>query len=160
MLQIAYEQGTLEIVDIKNKQRTTVIEHIAGTGQSFSWSSDGAKLVYSVVPTNTHLPELWIMDAEGIEQPHLLLSSEMRGNYNFVTWLPNKENILFAFIPTVVDPFNRSVYQAVNINSGETKELFTNGRELDVSNEGHRITFNREFIDGKLDLSVWIATLD
>ncbi len=160
ILQTAYEKGTLTVMDVHSQQKTILAENIAAISRnSFTWSPDSSILAYTIIPTSTYIPELWTVQTTDLGFPQQLWTGKEPLTFDYLTWLPNRDELLFSHIPTGIPASMYSVYQAINVKTGEHTELFTNGIGLDISNNGTRITFNREYIDHKLDIGIWIATL-
>ena len=143
-LEVAYDQGVLTVVDLETGQRTKISDQIGPPWGPFDWSPDGQQLAYSIVlGEETRFPELWLVNADGSE-PRRLCTTEERGSYDFVTWLPNGKAILFVSMPgSGTDPILWSAYQVVSSLGGEPKTLFTKGGSLQLTDQGHKIVFYR-----------------
>ncbi len=154
--------GTLTVIDLQSQEKTVLVKDLASQAQrSFNWSPDSTRLVYTRFPTNTldDEPELWMVQTTNLEKPQFLLRGKWAYTCDYVTWVPDrKDEVLFAS----VDSGPYSVYQALNVRTGQHTELFTavGGWGLDLTrdraNGGYRISFSRE---GKEDWGTWIATL-
>ncbi len=162
ILKTAYDKGTLTILDRQSKHKTILAENIAAPSEeALSWSPDSTRLVYTLIPTDTYIPELWMVNMADLKTPQLLMTGPGCHTFDSVTWLPDRDEVLFIYIPTGVNPINHSIYQVINVQTGEYRELFTNGSNLQLSltDDGYRIIFRREYVNHQLDFSTWIATL-
>lgn len=149
---------SLTWLNVKSKKEQVIFEQAELVQKPFSWSSDSTKFVYSVVDYETGLPELRVMGVKD-SKSSLLWRGLEPGWYDYITWLPNRDTIFFGYVPTGTYPSERSVYQTINVNDRIPQELLINGMGFEVSNDGYRITFNREIVDGQFDPSAWVATL-
>ncbi len=125
--------------------------------ETFDWSPDSSQIAYGTGPYSDS-PQLWVAGAHG-ETPRLLWAGGSKGTCQWVRWSPDGEHIFFVFTPSGTNGTEGSVYYVVRASGGPAEQLFVNGAGLYLSDGGKRITFAREFVDGKLDLSSWIATL-
>jgi len=143
-LEVAYDQGVLTVVDLETGQRTKISDQIGPPWGPFDWSPDGQQLAYSIVlGEETRFPELWLVNADGSE-PRRLCTTEERGSYDFVTWLPNGKAILFVSMPgSGTDPILWSAYQVVSSLGGEPKTLFTGGASIQLVDQGRQMVFYR-----------------
>ncbi len=162
-------KGTLTIIDVQSQEKTVLVKDIAARERdSFAWSPDGTRLVYTLISTETHKPELWMAQRTDLDASQFLWTSEWAGGpastdtFDYVTWLPDREDELM-FIHVSGDVFGpHSVYQVINLKTREVRELFRNGTTLSLSLDregGYRIVFFREVVNNKLDPGNWIATL-
>ncbi|MDH7487249.1 MAG: hypothetical protein QHJ81_13355 [Anaerolineae bacterium] len=142
-LEVAYDQGVLTVVDIETGQRIKISDQIGPPWGPFDWSPDGQQLAYSIVLEETRFPELWLVNADGSE-PRRLCTTDQRGSYDFVTWLPNGKAILFVLMPgSGTDPILWSAYQVISPLGGEPKTLFTGGASIQLVDQGRQMVFYR-----------------
>lgn len=154
--QLVPSRSTLVIVEIDTQKSVFVSDQIAGW-YSFDWSSDSQKLAYAIQPPNTRTPELWIVNADGSDLRQVAYAKDRRGLYEYVTWLPNNQAILYVFTPTGAEPSQWAAYQIVELSSNVPSTLFTNGSNLQLFNGGRQVRFFRESPEHQM--SYWIADL-
>lgn len=89
-------------------------------------------------------PELWLVDADGSNARLLWAAGEDElGHLDWLTWLPEKELILFGYVPSGTDAIFQTLYQVISSAGGMPKELFVAGYGLQVTNSGHELTYIR-----------------
>lgn len=142
---IAVADGTrLLIVDPSTGVRTVVTDKLDHKQwQSFAWSRDGSQLAYAIAPDRFAPPELWVRNLQGDRRIYAAGPGE-RGIFAGITWLPDRDVVLFQHYPGGSDATKRASYMAVSPQGGQAKTLFTNGLGLRLSPDGHYLSFTRD----------------
>ncbi|MFZ4664171.1 MAG: hypothetical protein ACOYNY_44640 [Caldilineaceae bacterium] len=157
--QILPQGNVLLIIDVATQGSALITKQVVNSIYPFGWSPDSNRLAYATVSETTRSPELWLVDADGIE-PRLLGSAKERtGIYEYVTWLPNGVDIVYVFTPSGSSTSQGAEYQIISVEGGDPFTLFTNGYGLEVFDGGRRLLFSREVYEGRFDPGTWIANL-
>jgi hypothetical protein len=158
--QIAYDSGSLVLVDLTTQQSTLLTTEAGNTWYPFGWSSDSKTLAYSTFSKETSLPELWLLSLNGNNPPQQLNKEQSRGKYEFVTWLTNRPEIVYVFTPSGPEASQRSQYRLVDPSPGNAYLLFEGGTTIQLADHGNYLYFYKEsHSEGMFEIEDWIMRL-
>ncbi|HXF61846.1 MAG TPA: hypothetical protein VNK95_09515, partial [Caldilineaceae bacterium] len=160
--QIAGSQGSLVLVDLDTQAARLLTTHAGHAWAVYGWSPDGRQVAYATYDEEHRRPELWLIPSEGDAPPRLLTAEENRGLYEWVTWHPNGQDLLYVFTPWGTHGNAWAEYRVMNVAQGDSYTLFTSGYFLELFDGGRQIFFSREYLEGQIDRvdrDGWIARL-
>lgn len=135
--------STLSVFDVTTGKEYLLSDAIGPQpAQPFAWSPDGKWLAFSTfasrVADERETADLWLVDVENLDQKKLCTYKEPTWSYNFVTWLPNNQTILF----TANDRHHETgKYFAISTLGGEPQLLFEGGQGLRLARQGQVLVF-------------------
>lgn len=157
--QINHGRGSLVLVDLETQTARLLTTQADDEWSGFDWSPDGTQVVYASVHEERWTPELWLVPSEGDDPPRLLMAEERRGRYEWVTWHPNKQDLLYVYTPAGNDDRQSAEYRVMNVEKGDSFTLFTNGWGLTLFDGGRQFSIARDYLDGMPERRSWIVKL-
>lgn len=135
--------STLSVFDVITGKELLLSDAIGPQPvQPFAWSPDGKRLAFSTLASHAtderETADLWLVDVENLDQKKLCSYEEPTWSYNFVTWLPNSQAILFTANARHHDA---GKYFAISTSGGEPQLLFEGGQGLRLARQGQVLVF-------------------
>jgi Tol biopolymer transport system component len=146
--------GSLYLIDVRARKRITLSDGVGIFVRPMAWSPDGRKLAFSVQPDSTRVAELWLVNADG-SSTHRLWRDEQARAFEWLTWMPDGQTLLFINNPGGTSFGPGYVYMVISVSGGPPKELFANGESLDLFDNGNKILISRSVKDA----GDWIVEL-
>ena len=135
--------STLSVFDVITGKESLLSDAIGPQpAQPFAWSPDGKWLTFSTfasrVTGERETADLWLVDAKNLDQKKLCSYEEPTWSYNFVTWLPDSQAILFS---ANARHHEAGKYFAISTLGGEAQLLFQGGQGLRLARQGQVLVF-------------------
>lgn len=140
--------STLSVFDVITGKESLLSDAIGPQpAQPFAWSPDGKWLAFSTfasrVTGERETADLWLVDAKNLDQKKLCSHEEPTWSYNFVTWLPDSQVILFT---ANARHHEAGKYFAISTLGGEPQLLFEGGQGLRLARQGQMLVFYDAYI--------------
>ncbi len=135
--------GRLYLKDIGAGNVITLTNEVEFATGQMAWSPDGYQLAFSFARTDTRRAELWLVNADGTN-PRRLWRNELARAFEFLTWMPDGQTLLFINNPGGTSYEDGSLtYMAISVKGGPPKALFANGESLALFDNGRKILIQR-----------------
>jgi len=135
--------STLSVFDVITGKESLLSDAVgAQPAQPFAWSPDGKWLAFSTfasrVTDESEAADLWLTDVVNLDHRKLCSYKEPTWSYNFVTWLPDSQTILFTANSR---HHEAGKYFAISTLGGEPQLLLEGGQGLRLARQGQMLVF-------------------